>query len=279
MEKLTALTFEFLLWGAGIAMRLTAWRYPVYRERLKERNVVAQIRVKEGPGRYFIIRDGMVSSRAGIHPEPDCVVGFKSARLGVHTLTHPNDQLGRINAAKQFAMTLDGPEDKALWFMFVLEEMLQVRWRFGTDMGNGEIRYCNMANGGPLAVYVKDGKIVRMTPITFDDKDPQPWTINARGKSFTPPRKTSLAPHGQNAKSMVYSPDRLLHPLKRVDFDPNGERNPHNRGVSGYEQISWEEALDIVANEIKRQKTVHGIRPTPIQIERERRSVVLWSIT
>ena len=46
--------------------------------------------------------------------------------------------------------------------------------------------------------------------------------------------------------------------MKRVDFDPNGERNPQNRGVSGYERISWDEALDIVANEIKRQKTVHG---------------------
>ena len=37
---------------------------------------------------------------------------------------------------------------------------------------------------------------------------------------LTPPRKTTLAPHGQNAKSIVYSPDRLLYPMKRVDFDP-----------------------------------------------------------
>jgi trimethylamine-N-oxide reductase (cytochrome c) len=40
---------------------------------------------------------------------------------------------------------------------------------------------------------------------------------------LTPPRKTTLAPHGQNAKSIIYSPDRLLQPMKRVDFDPNGE--------------------------------------------------------
>jgi trimethylamine-N-oxide reductase (cytochrome c) len=57
---------------------------------------------------------------------------------------------------------------------------------------------------------------------------------------------------------MIYSPDRLLYPMKRIDFDSNGERNPHARGVSGYERISWEEALDIVANEIKRVKKVHG---------------------
>ncbi len=46
--------------------------------------------------------------------------------------------------------------------------------------------------------------------------------------------------------------------MKRVDFDPNGERNPQNRGVSGYERISWDEALDLVADEIKRVKRDHG---------------------
>ena len=75
---------------------------------------------------------------------------------------------------------------------------------------------------------------------------------------LTPPRKTTLAPHGQNAKSIVYSPDRLLYPMKRVDFDPNGERNPQNRGKSGYVRISWEEAIKIVTDEIKRQKREHG---------------------
>ena len=125
-------------------------------------------------------------------------------------------------------------------------------------MPDGSMRYCNMTNGGPVFVYVKDGKIVRITPIDFDDTDAQPWTIEARGMKFTPPRRTTLAPHGQNYKSMVYSPDRLLHPMKRVDFDPNGERNPQNRGKSGYERISWDEALDIVAAEIKRLKSTYG---------------------
>ena len=46
--------------------------------------------------------------------------------------------------------------------------------------------------------------------------------------------------------------------MKRVDFDPDGERNPQNRGTSGYERISWDEALDLVASEIKRVKRDHG---------------------
>ena len=53
---------------------------------------------------------------------------------------------------------------------------------------------------------------------------------------------------------MIYSPKRILTPLKRVDFDPEGERNTQNRGISGYEPISWDEALDIVADEIIRDE-------------------------
>jgi len=258
LDKLQDLAFSALLFGIYIALRLTVWRHAEFADRLNEKNLVAQIRVKEGTGRYFSIDDGKLSSKHGIHADPDVTVSFKSAGLALKIFTRPNDQLARINAAKTFSMTLDGPEEKSIWFMFTLEQLLSVRWRYGTDVGNGETRYTNMANGGPLFVYVRDGKIIRMTPITFDENDPQPWSIEAKGKRFTPPRKTTLAPHGQNVKSIVYSPDRLLHPMKRVDFDPNGERNPENRGISGYERISWDEALDIVANEIKRQKTVHG---------------------
>ena len=46
--------------------------------------------------------------------------------------------------------------------------------------------------------------------------------------------------------------------MKRVDFDPNGERNPQNRGKSEYVRISWDEALDIVAGEIKRIRSTYG---------------------
>jgi anaerobic selenocysteine-containing dehydrogenase len=103
---------------------------------------------------------------------------------------------------------------------------------------------------------VKDGKILRTTPIDFDDEDAPSWSINARGKTFTPPRKTTLGAHGMCQKSMVYSKNRILYPMKRVDFDPNGERNIQNRGKSKFVRISWEEALTLVASEIKRAKAV-----------------------
>jgi len=133
-----------------------------------------------------------------------------------------------------------------------------VAWSYGTPGVDGEKRYVNNTNGGPVFVYVKNGKIVRITPIEFDDEDAPSWSVTARGQTFTPPRRTTVAPHALASKSVVYSKDRLLYPLKRVDFDPNGNRNCANRGKSGYERISWDEALDIVSTEIKRVRREHG---------------------
>lgn len=124
-------------------------------------------------------------------------------------------------------------------------------------MGNVE-RLTNSTTGGPVFVYVKDGRIVRVTPMDLDADDAPSWTITARGKKFSPPRKTTLSPHTFSARSWIYSPNRLLYPLKRVDFDPDGKRNPTKRGESEYERISWDEAATIVTNEMKRIKRDYG---------------------
>ncbi|HLA83106.1 MAG TPA: molybdopterin-dependent oxidoreductase, partial [Thermoleophilia bacterium] len=119
-------------------------------------------------------------------------------------------------------------------------------------------RYTNGTTGGPVFVDVKDGKILRITPIEFDDTDAPSWIIEARGRRFSPPRKTTASPWTVAHRSTIYSPKRILTPLKRVDFDPKGARNMQNRGVSGYEPISWEEALDAVADEMIRLRREVG---------------------
>ncbi len=123
----------------------------------------------------------------------------------------------------------------------------------------GEVqRFTNCTTGGPVFVDVQDGKIIRLTPLEFDDTDAPSWSIEARGRTFTPPRKALVSPWTIAHRSTVYSPKRILTPLKRVDFDPKGERNIHNRGTSGYEPISWDEAFDLVADEIIRVKREFG---------------------
>jgi molybdopterin guanine dinucleotide-containing S/N-oxide reductase-like protein len=124
-------------------------------------------------------------------------------------------------------------------------------------MGKVE-KLTNGTTGGPVFVYVQDGRILRITPMELDESDAASWFIEARDRKFSPPRKTTLSPFSFAWRSMVYSPKRLLYPLKRVDFDPNGNRNCTKRGESGYERISWDEAADIVTSEIKRIKREYG---------------------
>ena len=130
----------------------------------------------------------------------------------------------------------------------------------------GVRRLTNLTTGGPVHVDVEDGRIRRIVPLQLDETDAPSWTIDARGRSFTPPRKTTLSPWTVAHRSTIYAPNRILTPLKRVDWDPNGERNTHKRGESGYEPISWDEALDLVAAEIvriKREVGPAGMLTTP----------------
>ncbi|MGB7543269.1 MAG: molybdopterin-dependent oxidoreductase, partial [Burkholderiales bacterium] len=257
--SVSATKFSVLLYGMLQMLRLKARMHSGFARRLAERNLTAQIQTVDGAvGRYFTFQDGRVLSGRGIHASPDIRISVASAELGARLFVPWVDQLARIEAMKNFDFKADGPDELTVWFTQTLMMMQSAGWEYGTDVGNGTRRYVTNTNGGPLFVYVKDGKILRLTPIEFDHKDAQPWTITARGKRFTPPSQTTAATHSLCAKTTVYSPDRLLYPMKRVDFDPKGERNCNNRGISGYERISWDEALDIVAGEIKRCKTQYG---------------------
>jgi molybdopterin guanine dinucleotide-containing S/N-oxide reductase-like protein len=121
-----------------------------------------------------------------------------------------------------------------------------------------ETVFTNLTNGGPVLVYVKDGRIVRIRPLVYNDADAASWTIKAGGQSFSPLRKACVSPFTSMEKARIYSDIRLKYPLIREDFDPNGKRNPQNRGRSGYKRISWDTALDIVAGEMKRIRAQYG---------------------
>ncbi|WP_418931316.1 molybdopterin-dependent oxidoreductase [Gordonibacter pamelaeae] len=111
-------------------------------------------------------------------------------------------------------------------------------------------------------VDVKDGRVLRIRPLHYDEieggKERRPWRIKARGKTFEPGEKTLLPPLSLSYKKRVYSKNRILHPMRRVDWDPHGERNTQNRGKSKYVRISWDEATQIIADEIKRVHDEYG---------------------
>jgi len=117
-------------------------------------------------------------------------------------------------------------------------------------------------DGNPSVVDVKDGKLLRIRPLHYDwhydMKVLNPWEMKVRGHTLKPTTKTLLPPFAFGYKKRVYSPNRILYPLKRVDWDPKGDRHPENRGNSRFVRISWEEAVDLVASELLRVKETYG---------------------
>ena len=248
-----------ILFALPAMLNITARRFPVFRKRLQQRNLVAWIGMQDRSfGRVYEFRGGRVISRAGTHPKPDVSMAFKDVATALKFLLPNPDQGEIIHAAKNFKVVVTGRDELAVWFAQTLNMSQTAGLPMGAPMRDGTRRYTSCTNGGPVFVYVKDGRIVRVTPLELDASDAPSWVLEARGKRFSPPRRALVAPHALTLKSMVYSDKRILYPLKRVDFDPDGERNPQNRGKSGYVRVSWDEALDIVAKEINRQKRVHG---------------------
>jgi molybdopterin guanine dinucleotide-containing S/N-oxide reductase-like protein len=114
----------------------------------------------------------------------------------------------------------------------------------------------------PCAVDVSNGKIVRIRPLHFDwkydSRNFNSWKIEKNGQVFEPLMKSTPSPYSLAYKKRVYSPNRIKYPLKRVDWDPRGERNTQNRGTSKYVRISWDQAASLIAGEIKRIHKEYG---------------------
>ena len=123
---------------------------------------------------------------------------------------------------------------------------------------------CGGRGGGPTVVESgHDGKLTRIRPLHYRDyvdwESKNPWKIEARGKTLSAPDHTLPANYYMSYKKRVYSENRVRWPLKRVDWDPKGARNTQNRGKSPYVRISWDEATQIVADELLRIRDAYGM--------------------
>ncbi|MDY6065823.1 MAG: molybdopterin-dependent oxidoreductase [Finegoldia sp.] len=63
---------------------------------------------------------------------------------------------------------------------------------------------------------------------------------------------------GLSQRIQVIGNERLKYPMKRTHFDPEGKTGKEYRGRDTWERISWEEALDVVASQLKKAKEKYG---------------------
>ncbi len=82
-----------------------------------------------------------------------------------------------------------------------------------------------------VLIQVKDGKVIKV-----------------KGDPLSPINHGVLCPKGRAAPKLLYHPDRLRHPLKRI-----GEK-----GGGQWSAISWDEALDTIADEFTKNRDCHG---------------------
>lgn len=131
--------------------------------------------------------------------------------------------------------------------------------------------------GGVVKVTVEDGRIIRVRPLIFgaQDESSRSWSIRVGDRSFGPPPRVNVAQYSFATRKRVYAERRLLHPMKREDFDfSSRDRKTNRRGRSDYVKISWDEALNIIASEIRRIRAKYG----PAAIAATGSSHMAWGI-
>jgi anaerobic selenocysteine-containing dehydrogenase len=92
--------------------------------------------------------------------------------------------------------------------------------------------HCRMCHGGcGVLVYTKEGKIAKIA-----------------GDPDCPINHGTLCSKGLASAQLAYHPDRLTHPLRRIA----------GKGSGKWERISWDEALDGIAEKISHYKESFG---------------------
>lgn len=104
----------------------------------------------------------------------------------------------------------------------------------------GETTIISAAHWGPLAINVADGKIVSSGPAVAGEMDNSLQTVVA---------------------DQVYSPARIRQPMVRKGFLDNLDnlQNPDGkRGSDEFVPVSWDEAYDLIEQQLRRVRETHG---------------------
>ena len=147
--------------------------------------------------------------------------------------------MDQLNAMKNFKITTEGPDELSMVHSADQSaDQCRPVPAIRRDMGNGV-----MVPMAPLPAGVRpcEGwKNPAHHSHRFDDTDAQSWTIKPGAWSLHRLAYLGFPVWIRFQITGLFS-DRLLYPLKRVDFDPRVSATK-NRGVSGYE-ISWDGPL------------------------------------
>ncbi len=103
--------------------------------------------------------------------------------------------------------------------------------------GDADKIVVNASHWGAFKAKVKDGKVADVDYFDFD---------------------TNRDPNMKALVEALTSPSRIKYPMVRAGFLKDGAKSASKRGSEEFVRVSWDQALDLAAKELKRVKEEHG---------------------
>jgi len=114
---------------------------------------------------------------------------------------------------------------------YTLDQATQLAKKMGAAVVPTLCGMCGPAANCGIYAFVKNGRFLTLA-----------------GMQESPINRGGLCAKAYGAPQWVYSPDRLTHPLRRVGA----------KGEGRFEKISWDQALDAIAETLQKQKIQYG---------------------
>ncbi|MEK1942227.1 MAG: helicase [Pseudomonas sp.] len=110
------LKFKFLLWMFTQLLKRQVRTNPDCARYIAGKDLVFQIRTDAGIGRYFVVRDGGISSVAGLADNPRFTLSFKNANRGFAILSAKDSQAAFLRGLGSQELVISGDFLEVMWF-------------------------------------------------------------------------------------------------------------------------------------------------------------------
>lgn len=114
--------FQLVLFILGRKLKGRAKNDPDFKKKVSEKNCTVQIKTADNSkGRYYIFKDGDITSKKGIAENPTVSLVWKDAATGFSVLTS-TDASKKMEALQNGSLKLEGEGAVALWFTDVAKQ-------------------------------------------------------------------------------------------------------------------------------------------------------------
>ena len=115
------LKFKFLLWALTKLLQRAVKRKHACAKYVEGKELVFQIQTRDGMGRHFIIKNGKVSSVAGLTSTPKFTLTFRDAAKGFAILSAKEGKEAFLAALRDGDLVIRGDFVEVMWFQGLTE--------------------------------------------------------------------------------------------------------------------------------------------------------------